>query len=209
VIPFRVITTARTSCAWPSSRGVDQDALLDPLKFLIVTSKLLTGFDAPILQTMYLDKPMRDHGLLQAICRTNRLYPGKTHGLIVDYLGAFDVVSSALDFDEGPVKKVITNLEALKLSTAGRPPTPVSGPSSRSFARSSTSGTRYRTRTSSTGRSATSASTTERLVGLGLEPFMRTATVPGARARRSGRPSSLLRGESCRRRSQRGWWIGG
>jgi type I restriction enzyme, R subunit len=44
----------------------------DPLKFVIVTSKLLTGFDAPILQVMYLDKPMKDHNLLQAICRTNR-----------------------------------------------------------------------------------------------------------------------------------------
>ena len=57
---------------------------------------------------------MRDHGLLQAMCCTNRLYPGKAHGLIVDYLGVFDVVSSALDFDEGSVKKVITNLEALE-----------------------------------------------------------------------------------------------
>ena len=50
----------------------------DPLKFLIVTAKLLTGFDAPILQAMYLDKPMKDHNLLQAICRTNRTYrPGQ------------------------------------------------------------------------------------------------------------------------------------
>ena len=48
-----------------------------PLKFLIVTAKLLTGFDSPILQTMYLDKSMKDHTLLQAVCRTNRLYPGK------------------------------------------------------------------------------------------------------------------------------------
>jgi type I restriction enzyme R subunit len=46
----------------------------DPLKFVIVTSKLLTGFDAPILQAMYLDKPMKDHNLLQAICRVNRTY---------------------------------------------------------------------------------------------------------------------------------------
>ncbi len=61
----------------------------DPLKILVVTSKLLTGFDAPILQAMYLDKPVKDHNLLQAICRTNRPYPDKTHGLIVDYLGIF------------------------------------------------------------------------------------------------------------------------
>ena len=86
----------------------------DPLKFLIVTSKLLTGFDAPILQVMYLDKPMKDHNLLQAICRTNRIYPGKTHGLIVDYLGIFDDVAIALDFDEKAVQKIITNLDELK-----------------------------------------------------------------------------------------------
>lgn len=86
----------------------------DPLKLLIVTSKLLTGFDAPILQTMYLDKPMKDHNLLQAICRTNRPYPNKTHGLIVDYLGIFDDVAKALDYDDKTVLKVITNLALLK-----------------------------------------------------------------------------------------------
>ena len=92
---------------------------VDPLKFLIVTSKLLTGFDAPILQVMYLDKPMKDHNLLQAICRTNRVYPGKTHGLIVDYLGIFDDVATALDFDEKAVQKVITNLDELKKELPG------------------------------------------------------------------------------------------
>ncbi len=86
----------------------------DPLKFLIVTSKLLTGFDAPILQAMYLDKPAKDHNLLQAICRTNRPYPRKTHGLIVDYIGIFDDVATALDFDEKAVQRVITNLDELK-----------------------------------------------------------------------------------------------
>ena len=65
----------------------------DPLKFVIVTAKLLTGFDAPILQAMYLDKAMKDHNLLQAICRTNRVYKDKTHGLIVDYYGVFDDVA--------------------------------------------------------------------------------------------------------------------
>jgi type I restriction enzyme R subunit len=86
----------------------------DPLKFLIVTSKLLTGFDAPILQVMYLDKPMRDHNLLQAICRTNRPYPKKDHGLIVDYIGIFDDVAQALDFDEKAVLQVISNLDDVK-----------------------------------------------------------------------------------------------
>ena len=87
----------------------------NPLKLVIVTSKLLTGFDAPILQVMYLDKPMKDHNLLQAICRTNRTFDeGKTHGLIVDYIGIFDNVAKALDFDESSMKKVITNIEEVK-----------------------------------------------------------------------------------------------
>lgn len=86
-----------------------------PLKLVIVTSKLLTGFDAPILQVMYLDKPMKDHTLLQAICRTNRTYDGgKSFGLIVDYIGIFDNVAKALNFDEASMKKVITNIEEVK-----------------------------------------------------------------------------------------------
>lgn len=85
-----------------------------PLKFLIVTAKLLTGFDSPILQTMYLDKSLKDHTLLQAICRTNRLFPNKTFGRIVDYFGVFDDTAAALAFDEESVKKVISNLQELK-----------------------------------------------------------------------------------------------
>jgi len=87
----------------------------NPLKLVIVTAKLLTGFDAPILQVMYLDKPMKDHTLLQAICRTNRVYgQTKSHGLIVDYIGIFDDVARALDFDEKNVQKVITNIEEVR-----------------------------------------------------------------------------------------------
>ncbi len=87
----------------------------DPLKIIIVTSKLLTGFDAPILQTMYLDRPLRDHTLLQAICRTNRPYgQQKTHGLIVDYLGIFDDVAQAIQFDEEGITRVVSNLIELK-----------------------------------------------------------------------------------------------
>lgn len=91
----------------------------DPLKFLIVTSKLLTGFDAPILQVMYLDKPMKEHSLLQAVCRTNRPYPNKSYGLIVDYLGVFDDVAAALNFDEQSMRRVITGLEGLKAQLPG------------------------------------------------------------------------------------------
>jgi type I restriction enzyme, R subunit len=87
----------------------------DPLKLIIVTSKLLTGFDAPILQVMYLDKPLRDHTLLQAICRVNRTYSEqKTHGLIVDYLGIFDDVAAALEFDDQSVKQVVSNIQELR-----------------------------------------------------------------------------------------------
>lgn len=87
----------------------------DPLKILVVTAKLLTGFDAPILQTQYLDKPLRDHTLLQAICRTNRVYNDKkSFGLIVDYIGLFDNVAKSLHFDEVEVQKVITNIDEVK-----------------------------------------------------------------------------------------------
>ncbi|PKN60883.1 MAG: DEAD/DEAH box helicase [Deltaproteobacteria bacterium HGW-Deltaproteobacteria-11] len=90
-------------------------ATADPLQFVIVTSKLLTGFDAPILQVMYLDKPMKDHNLLQAICRTNRTFgQEKTHGLIVDYIGIFDDVARALDFDEKAVQRVVSNIDELR-----------------------------------------------------------------------------------------------
>ena len=87
----------------------------NPLQIVIVTSKLLTGFDAPILQVMYLDKPMKDHTLLQAICRTNRVYgQDKTYGLIVDYVGIFDDVAKALSFDAETVEKIISNIESVK-----------------------------------------------------------------------------------------------
>lgn len=87
----------------------------DPLRIVIVTAKLLTGFDAPILYCQYLDKPLKDHTLLQAITRTNRVYPpNKTHGLIVDYLGIFDDVARSLAFDDKSVHEVITNIEELK-----------------------------------------------------------------------------------------------
>lgn len=106
--------------AWRRDRDAEEKLLdrfrdpADPLKILIVTSKLLTGFDAPILQTMYLDKPLRDHTLLQAICRTNRPYGElKTHGLIVDYLGVFDDVAQAIQFDEEGITRVVRNINEL------------------------------------------------------------------------------------------------
>ncbi|MBO7461343.1 MAG: HsdR family type I site-specific deoxyribonuclease, partial [Bacteroidales bacterium] len=89
---------------------------MSPLKFVIVTSKLLTGFDAPILQCMYLDKPMKNHTLLQAICRTNRKYnENKKCGLIVDFVGVFEDVAKSLAFDEESVKTIIKNMEEIKV----------------------------------------------------------------------------------------------
>jgi type I restriction enzyme R subunit len=68
----------------------------DPLKVVIVRDMWLTGFDAPSLHTMYLDKPMRGHGLMQAIARVNRVFRDKPGGLVVDYLGLADELRQAL-----------------------------------------------------------------------------------------------------------------
>ena len=119
-----ISTSANDDFEFKQKWGVDksqQEKIVDdfndansPLKFIIVTAKLLTGFDAPILQTLYLDKSIKDHTLLQAICRTNRLYPGKSFGRIVDYFGVFDDAAKALEFDEKSVSQMITNLSELK-----------------------------------------------------------------------------------------------
>ncbi len=119
-----ISTTANDDFDFKKKWGVDksqQEKIVDEfndekseLKFIIVTAKLLTGFDAPILQTMYLDKSIKDHTLLQAICRTNRLYPNKTFGCIVDYFGVFDDAAKALEFDEESVQQVISNLAELR-----------------------------------------------------------------------------------------------
>ncbi len=87
-------------------------------KIFIVTDKLLTGFDAPVLYCMYLDKPMRDHVLLQAIARVNRPYiqPGdinKPCGLVVDFVGIFSKLEKALAFDSDVVNGVIENIELI------------------------------------------------------------------------------------------------
>lgn len=76
-----------------------------PEKLLIVCDMLLTGFDAPLLHTMYVDKPLKDHTLIQAISRVNRVYKDKPGGLIVDYIGiADDLKKSLRAYSEGDVK---------------------------------------------------------------------------------------------------------
>ncbi|MCK4614570.1 MAG: HsdR family type I site-specific deoxyribonuclease, partial [Thermoplasmata archaeon] len=88
-------------------------------KILIVTEKLLTGFDAPILYCMYLDKPMRDHVLLQAIARVNRPYEDDTgrkkpSGFVFDFVGIFDNLEKALAFDSKDIEGVVHDIEMLK-----------------------------------------------------------------------------------------------
>ena len=91
-------------------------------QILIVTDKLLTGYDAPILYCMYLDKPMRDHVLLQAIARVNRPFEEqnadggvrtKPCGLIVDFVGILGKLKKALRFDSKEVSGVVENLDVL------------------------------------------------------------------------------------------------
>jgi type I restriction enzyme R subunit len=89
-------------------------------KILIVTEKLLTGFDAPILYAMYLDKPMRDHTLLQAIARVNRPYENesaemvKPHGFVLDFVGIFDKLEKALAFDSDEINAIVKDIALLK-----------------------------------------------------------------------------------------------
>ncbi|TRM11769.1 type I restriction endonuclease subunit R [Lentibacillus cibarius] len=84
----------------------------DPLSFLIVCDKLLTGFDAPIEQVMYLDKPLKEHNLLQAIARTNRTYDKKSYGLIVDYYGVSRFLEEALGiFHEDDIKGAMHEID--------------------------------------------------------------------------------------------------
>jgi type I restriction enzyme R subunit len=85
-----------------------------PLKFLLVCDMLLTGFDAPVEQVMYLDKPLRDHNLLQAIARTNRVYPNKGCGKIIDYYGVTKNLYDALNFDESVVDSAMVDINRLK-----------------------------------------------------------------------------------------------
>ena len=74
----------------------DHDKDLTGIAFLVVCDMLLTGFDAPIEQVMYIDKKLREHNLLQAIARVNRVATNKHRGFIVDYIGLANHLTSAL-----------------------------------------------------------------------------------------------------------------
>lgn len=118
-----VMTTAKGDPAGWSVWDLDRDEearikdrfrdVNDPLKFLIVTAKLLTGFDAPIDGVMYLDKPLRAHTLFQATCRTNRRWTNpntaqeKLHGLIVDYVGMGNELAKAVAVRDTGTRKAL------------------------------------------------------------------------------------------------------
>ena len=97
----------------------------DPLRLVIVIDMWLTGFDVPCLHTLYVDKPMRDHGLMQAIARVNRVFKDKPGGLVVDYLGIATDLKKALSFysnsggkgdpAEGQEKAVAAMIEKLEV----------------------------------------------------------------------------------------------
>jgi len=82
------------------------------LRVVVVKNMWLTGFDAPVLHTMYVDKPMRDHGLLQAIARVNRVFEGKPGGLVVDYIGIGDDLRAGLNaYAQGDVEDMVVSLQ--------------------------------------------------------------------------------------------------
>ena len=107
---------------WNRQRhGDDQSQWWPPLKILIVCDRLLTGFDAPVEQVMYLDKPLRDHNLLQAIARTNRPLPSmkKLTGIVVDYFGVFANLEKALNFDENIREESLIDWDGLRETVPG------------------------------------------------------------------------------------------
>ena len=116
LIDFFKLTPAEWE-TWNCERhGEHRTKWQPPLKILIVCDRLLTGFDAPVEQVMYLDKPLRDHNLLQAIARTNRPLPSmqKRTGLVVDYFGVFADLEKALNFDENIREESLIDWDALR-----------------------------------------------------------------------------------------------
>ena len=99
----------------------------DEIELLIVVDKLLTGFDAPNVLCLYLDKPLKEHNLLQAIARANRLFEGKEYGLIIDYRGLLENLSEALSsyevlagYDEGDISQAVISLQKQSLDVRER-----------------------------------------------------------------------------------------
>lgn len=122
-----ITTTPDDGAEYAPARGLNQEQIVNQFKdpdgqpeMLVVVDMLLTGFDAPVEQVMYLDKPLREHGLLQAIARVNRRFSRhvdgvtteKEYGLIVDYYGVSNELEAALsDFDPRDVQTSMEPLE--------------------------------------------------------------------------------------------------
>ena len=107
---------------WNRERhGADRNQWRPALKILIVCDRLLTGFNAPVQQVMYLDKPLRDHNLLQAIARTNRPLPSmkKRTGIVVDLFGVFADLEKALNFDESVREESLIDWHSLRETVPG------------------------------------------------------------------------------------------
>ena len=107
---------------WNRERhGEDRQRWRPPLKIIIVCDRLLTGFNAPVQQVMYLDKPLRDHNLLQAIARTNRPLPSmnKRTGIVVDFFGVFADLEKALNFDESFREESLIDWDRLRETVPG------------------------------------------------------------------------------------------
>ena len=124
IIPHRVIM--KSGFQTPDGKRVDvEDAFKDPqhpFRVAIVCAMWLTGFDVECLSTLYIDKPMKAHNLMQAIARTNRVYPGKDCGVIVDYNGMLKSLREALaqyalgDDEEGDEGDLVAPIEELMAS---------------------------------------------------------------------------------------------
>ena len=121
LIDYFKLTPAQWEAWNREHHGDDESRWRPPLKILIVCDRLLTGFNAPVEQVMYLDKPLRDHNLLQAIARTNRPLPSmkKRTGIVVDYFGVFTNLEKALNFDENVREESLIDWNRLRETVPG------------------------------------------------------------------------------------------
>jgi type I restriction enzyme, R subunit len=92
----------------------------DPLRFVFVCAMWITGFDVPTCSTVYIDKPMKNHSLMQTIARANRVAPGKPAGMIVDYVGVFRNLKAALAIYAQPRPGVITTRSRARMNSSRR-----------------------------------------------------------------------------------------
>ena len=108
---------------FPDSREVERrfKSVDDPLKIVVVCDMWLTGFDVPHLHTLYIDKPLRNHTLLQAVARVNRVFREKAGGLVIDYIGISGNLKRSLSaYSQQDVEKVLIPMEELEEKMTGK-----------------------------------------------------------------------------------------